>query len=377
MNRLSLSFYTNIPTPYQEDFFNALNKICEFKAVYYAKTESDRNWENNLASYKLRYLKNSFVVQIIQKWFKDFHFSWGVFSLSMNEPAQWIILGGNYFAVNNLIAAIILKMRGKRLAFFTEKIKDGKSFKFWLKKMYLRYFLGHIDVIIYIGECAKESYHSYGFSRIKSIIIPYNIDIDLFDKRNLDLKKLDEIKDNLNVDGRIVILSSGSLIQRKGMDIVIDCFNSMEDTYRDRISLLILGSGEEEIKLKSKVISNQIKFLGFKQKNEIPYYFAISDIFLFCSRYDGWGLVINEAIASELAIISSDAVGASEYIREGINGFVIKNEDIAGYNVAICKLLDSSELLHQMKVENAKFKQAVSSQYNAEQLVSYLTSIAI
>ncbi|MEP7195894.1 MAG: glycosyltransferase family 4 protein [Saprospiraceae bacterium] len=377
MDKLSLSFYTNIPTPYQDDFFNALNSICEFKAVFYAKTESDRNWENNLSSYKLKFLNNSFFAKIAHKWFKDFHFSSGIFALSYNESADWIVLGGNYFALNNLIAAIILKIRGKRIAFFTEKIKEGQKFKFWLKKMYLKYFLGHVDVMIYIGECARQSYHNYGFSKKKFVIIPYNIDIDLFDRRSIDLKKLNELKENLNVNGRIVILSSGSLIYRKGMDIVIDCFNSLEDKYKDRISLIILGSGEEVNWLKSKALSDQIKFLGFKQKNEIPYYFAISDIFLFCSRYDGWGLVINEAIASELAIICSDAVGASECIHEGINGYVIKNQDLEAYKLAIYKLLDSPELLHQMKVENTKSKVKISSQYNAQLLVSYLNSIAI
>ena len=44
MKKLSLSFYTNIPTPNQDDFFDELSRLFHFNVIFYEKTESDRNW---------------------------------------------------------------------------------------------------------------------------------------------------------------------------------------------------------------------------------------------------------------------------------------------------------------------------------------------
>ena len=80
---------------------------------------------------------------------------------------------------------------------------------------------------------------------------------------------------------------------------------------------------KESLKELAAPAGGRIVFLGFVEKNDIPYYFANSDIFAFASRYDGWALVINEALAADLPIISSDKVGAAvDKLKHRINVLV-------------------------------------------------------
>ena len=74
----------------------------------------------------------------------------------------------------------------------------------------------------------------------------------------------------------------------------------------------------------SYIIKNdsRINILGFMQPEELPSIYAKNDIFILPSIHDGWALVINEAMAAEMAIISSQNVGASiEFIQHKDNGY--------------------------------------------------------
>ncbi len=373
-SNIKLSFYTNIPTPYQDDFFNALSRICDFNAVFYAKTESDRNWPLDNVGYKRVFLNSNIISKFIQKWFKDFHFSWEIFNVCWKENSEWIILGGNYFALNNLFASIILKFKKKKVAFYTEQLKSDSRLWLFLKKIYLNVFFSNVDLIICVGNCACNSYKKLGFLNKDKISIPYNIEIEKFFFENLNLGIIQKIKTELNLQNKIVFLSSGALIHRKGMDLAIQAFQSLEDKHSGQASLIILGEGSQKEFLSKLRHSDDIHFIGFKQKNEIPYYFAIADVFLFCSRYDGWGLVVNEAIAAGSALICSDAVGASEWIDNGMNGFIVENENLSSYVLAMDTLISQPQLRDKFKKENAIRREYTSSTYYANYLIDNLIS---
>ena len=74
MYKPSLSFYTNIPTPYQLSFFDELSKRFELKVIYFSKSENNRTWDFDFGKcgYEIRFLKNNFISKIVQGKFVDF-----------------------------------------------------------------------------------------------------------------------------------------------------------------------------------------------------------------------------------------------------------------------------------------------------------------
>ncbi|MFN8280752.1 MAG: glycosyltransferase family 4 protein [Saprospiraceae bacterium] len=372
---MKLSFYTNIPTPYQDDFFKALARQTDFEACYFARTESDRSWGDRTVGFHEEYLSNGFFAKMIQRRFKDFHFSLGIFRRSLKEDADFIILGGNYFALNNFFAAMILKSRGKRLGFFSERIGQSKGLKGLVKKIYLNLFLHMIDVLILIGQTARQSYSRLGFTDINSVIVPYSIDPSPYQNAVMDSQIRDAVRLRLNCSDKFTCLVSGALIERKGVDLAIRTMNMLELKYPDKFCLIILGGGPLEA-LYREMSGTNIHFEGFQQKDELPSYFAAADVFLFPTRYDGWGLVVNEAISAGLPIICSANAGASEYIKEGVNGFIVHDEELTSYATLLERLFHSDSLRSTIRQNNLLLSRAISSDAMAEQLLGAIKRLS-
>ena len=80
----------------------------------------------------------------------------------------------------------------------------------------------------------------------------------------------------------------------------------------------------------------RVEFLGFKDWNELPAAYAQGHVLCMPSRHDGWGLVVPEALAAGLPVISTDRTGAAiEFINNGTNGWIVP----AGDGGAFCNAL--------------------------------------
>ena len=258
--------------------------------------------------------------------------------------------------------------RGKRLGFFSERIGQSTGLKGLVKKIYLSLFLRMIDILIFIGHTARQSYNRLGFTDFDSVIVPYNIDPSPYQRAAMDSQIRDEVRRRLNCGDKFTCLVSGALIERKGVDLAIRTMNRLELEYPDKFSLIILGGGPLEEQYREMSGTN-IHFEGFQQKDKLPAYFAAADVFLFPTRYDGWGLVVNEAISTGLPVICSASAGASEYITDGVNGFIVHDEELTSYATLLERLFHSDSLRSTIRQNNLLLSKEISSDAMADQLL--------
>lgn len=122
------------------------------------------------------------------------------------------------------------------------------------------------------------------------------------------------------------LLYVGSMVKRKGLDLLIDALKFVKQDFR----LRIVGNGNEheisEIRrlAQSNGIENKIEFCGFKQGNDLIQEYKDADMFVFPTREDCFGLVLVEALCAGVPIISSKyADGAYDVIEEGKNGLLV------------------------------------------------------
>ena len=142
-----------------------------------------------------------------------------------------------------------------------------------------------------------------------------------------DLKRF-EI-DTRNGSNERVFLFSGSLIARKGIDLVARAFVQLASEFND-VRLRIAGDGELRQALAQLLqpVSDRVEFTGFKNWDELPELYASVDVLCVPSRYDGWGLVVPEGLASGLPVIATDRMGAAlEFVRTGVNGWLVPASD--------------------------------------------------
>lgn len=361
----SLSFYTNIPSPYNSNLFEALSKYFNLTVIYYAKIESGRQWELNInhPEYNHILLEDNMIGRIIQKYIAEFHFSSKIFFQIYNDNCSYVIISGNYFSFNTYIVLIIAKLKGKNLYWFGEKLLPTRNkLKKRIKSLFLKPIFKNCKSIFCIGNEAIKSYKDYGYNG-PCFNTPYSINSSVFNKNNLENEIFENFRLKLNPGNEIIILTSGSLIKRKGIDIAIESFLRLSKLYDKNISLWILGDGPEKIELERLARgSEKIFFHGFIQPRDLPYYFNLAKIFLFCSRYDGWAVVVNEALASGLPIVVSNNVSASELIKDEINGYVCESENIDLFVDSLLNILNSDNLRLNMSEQNYNLSNSISSE---------------
>ncbi len=75
-------------------------------------------------------------------------------------------------------------------------------------------------------------------------------------------------------------------------------------------------------------MSERVEFVGFRDWEQLPAEYACADVLCVPSRYDGWGLVVPEGLASGLPVIASDRMGAAlEFVESGRNGWLVRAGD--------------------------------------------------
>src|SRR5205823_1561487 len=117
-------------------------------------------------------------------------------------------------------------------------------------------------------------------------------------------------------------------------------------------SLLIVGSGELEARLRNKVIHEgipDVHFTGFLNRSQISQAYVAADIFTLPSRrHETWGIVVNEAMNFSLPIVVTDKVGcAGDLVRDGENGFIVSSQDPSELAGRLRELVRSPKLRQQ------------------------------
>lgn len=149
-------------------------------------------------------------------------------------------------------------------------------------------------------------------------------------------------------DDKYSILHVGRLVSRKHVDLVI---HALTQTQQSDIELLIAGTGTHRDRLKNLVnelnITDDVTFLDFVPESELPALYASSDMFAFCSRYEGFGLTFLEAMASGTPVIGTPVGGFPDLVTDGKSGIII-NRDASEMARAIDTLASSPALLKKM-----------------------------
>jgi glycosyltransferase involved in cell wall biosynthesis len=121
---------------------------------------------------------------------------------------------------------------------------------------------------------------------------------------------------------------AGRLEKFSGVDLLIRAFNRLAQERGD-VELEILGEGSERPQLQELVQSDlrsKVTFHGAVPREDVPGIFAHGDVFVHPNHKQGWGMVVNEALAAGMPVIASRTVGAAEELLiDGVNGFLLES----------------------------------------------------
>lgn len=147
-----------------------------------------------------------------------------------------------------------------------------------------------------------------------------------------------------------LILYVGSLIERKGVGLLLDAFSRVSEKYPSA-RLRLVGDGPLRKSLEQKTtqagLQSRVEFAGFVEPADIPSEYAQAAVFVLPSLEDTFAVVVVEAMAAGVPVICSSFAGVSTYLEDGKNSFVVDPKDTELLSARIARLLDDRTLSAQ------------------------------
>lgn len=340
---MKVLFMANIPSPYRVDFFNELGKYCDLTVTFEGRTATDRDEKWRAAEYQN--FKAIFMNGIRTK--SDQFLCVEIIKI-IKTGFDHIILGG-YSTPTAMLA--IEYMRMKHIPFWMEAdgglISNDNRLKYKIK----RHFISAASGWFSSGKMTTEYLTHYGADKSKVHVYPFTSlkAADILPAVPNSEEKM-RLRKKLGMGGK-VILTVGRFSYMKGYGKGFDVLmNAMISCPKD-CSLYIVGDEPtpEFVDLKKKLKLDNIFFVGFKTKEELKDYYMAADIFCLQTRGDVWGLVINEAMANGLPVITTDkCVAGLELVENNVNGYIVPAEDVKALSEKISSILDNNSQRNAM-----------------------------
>lgn len=365
----SLLITSNIPSPYFLNYLNCLSKNYEIDVVFELKNAKDRikNWASSFnpsADLHIHYLKS---IRIGPESGLSF-----CLTKYVKKKKYDRIIVANPTTPSGILLIRYLKRHNVRFCIQSEGgfVGSGKGIKENFKKhlmsgavFYLTGMGGNDDYFLKYGATQKSLKKYYFTSLFKSEI-----------EARMQMKNRDkECRNELGIPhNKSIIISVGRVIPVKGYDFLIDVVSNLDSS---RFECYIIGgkpTREMAKTIENKKMTN-IHFVDFVNSEIVSKYYRSADLFVFTTRGDTWGLVINEAMSYGLPVVTSDMAIAARYlIKDNINGYLCNPNSIIEFVNSINKIVDDEEKYNQMRKNNLETIKDYYLENMADQISYYL-----
>ncbi len=356
---LDLTFWMNMPSFYQADLFRALVRSgkVDLKVVFTMKIPEDRarlGWQDDTDGFPNEFLSERHPVAdaigTAIRYRGRIHITNGLWAGRVAESILVTLLlsRSKYFIYSEApdprdhlppLKHKLLSVLGKPIVRNAAGLLPISHFAFEYFKLY-----GAID----------SRLHPFGYFRSSTEVAPYRATHE--SKKTID------------------IVYVGQLVHRKGIDVLLSATEPLFAAY-DKLHLQLIGSGSLQHELEAWVnargLSTRITFEGAQTPRNIIERISKADMLALPSRWDGWGLVVNEALMAGIPVIVSDMCGAADVISDGVNGYVFRSENVGDLREKL------ERFLHYGKPDSSFSKAAATTGLNlqAENAAEYLIRV--
>lgn len=288
-------FLSNTPTPYQIDFFDELSKRHSVKTVFL--------W-GQAAPFSDFYKNYPWVKVLNYGTEKTHQDSWSDLLEDISQEIPKAVIVGGYKLPLGKELINWSNQRGIPTYFWMERLLPSAIPLLCAKRALVAWRARKVKGIITVGQEAKNQYRK---AKRNIVSIPYSIQASKYQVVRKEPGKV------------IRCLFAGQFIDRKGVSELLGAFSKLPES---RVSLTLTGYGplESEIESYCKRFGN-IRLAGFSDSEKLRVLLAEHDLFVFPSKYDGWGVVVTEAMAAGLPVVGTyETSSFHEFIKSGING---------------------------------------------------------
>ncbi len=172
------------------------------------------------------------------------------------------------------------------------------------------------------------------------------------DLSKFDLSRKEEFKNDIHgkypvLKDKIVLCSVGRLSRDKGSYELLEAFLQLAKEH-ENLALLMIGPMEDNLSGSLNEVTENDRIIFTGQTNEVFKYMAASDVLVHPSYREGFSMVIQEAMAMQLAVVTTDIPGPSEVIEEGVSGILVQPRDSDSLYKGMKSLISNPDRISQM-----------------------------
>ena len=266
-----------------------------------------------------------------------------------------------------------------------ESTPDSRSQVSWrspVSTRFHRWLFQRVAAFLAIGSLNREYYRLHGISDERIFSVPYAVDNEFFHSRSMKARaQRDSLRHSLGLaPGRPLVLFAAKFIDAKAPDELLAAFKLVwqRAVKNSQPYLLLVGDGPRRgaLQERARALGDAVRFLGFRNQSELPALYDLCDLFVLPSRFEPWGLVVNEAMNAAKPIIVSDRVGAApDLVRQGENGFIYPSGNSIELAAAMERLLAEEDLRTRMGEQSLRRISAWNFAADQRGLLAALASV--
>jgi glycosyltransferase involved in cell wall biosynthesis len=342
--------YTNIPAPYNHHFWQHVCKEFPGSAIIFTEPmHKDRVWVDDASKHNYRYyyfIQNFYIPKLDR-------ISTGLIPWLISNAREAFHLLWSCGRGNNYFIRYFGKLLGDKLV----HCNDGAFADTLTEVAIQRYrerFLPAVSAVYTAGRIGKEYFKKLGYRDDQIFNSYFSHDVDYFTSERIhnaeDYRK--NIREELGIqDSHFVILTVSRLLDLKRLEDLHEALQLLEHKQVANFHVVLIGDGEHQVPVTAMQRDLQsIRFHWIKgiAYEDMPKYYAMSDLLVHPSEGDIWGLVVNEALSMGRPVICTERIGAAELVRDGENGFVVSVRAPAEIADRIERLYNDKLLLKRM-----------------------------
>ncbi len=219
--------------------------------------------------------------------------------------------------------------------------RDNTHLEWKLKNwVYSRSNLTIVTPSKWLAEEAKQSM----LSRFAIHHIPHGINTEVY--QPLDPILCRQLL-NISPEKKVLMFVAHNLNERrKGGDLLKTALTNLPDSLKQDLLLLTIGNGGETIAETVGINALNLGYVSGDRLKVIAY--SASDLFVFPTRAETFGLVLQESMACGTPMVSFNVGGVPDLVRHGVTGYLAKPEDAKDFSQAILQLLEDDRLRETM-----------------------------
>ena len=356
---------TTVMAPYRVQLFSEIGKYCELHVCFEQMRSSERNenWYDESS--------NNFHLVKLKKWNTSINTVKFEVLKHVQSIRPDIVIAYEYHTKTSLVIMSFCQLKGIPYIINCDGAFVTKSIKDFVKRLYISKASGFIssgkkadEYLLHYGANRKCIYHNHFTSLHKDDILKSIPSLE--DKRLARKEK--------GISEKNMILSVGQFVHRKGFDVLL---KSVELFSKD-VGVYIIGgrvTAEYETIIHKLNLKN-VHFIDFMPFEELKHYYIAADIFVLPTREDIWGLVVNEAMACALPIVTTNrCVAGIELIKYGVNGYIVPVENHELLGTAINNILSDEVARENMASENLRIIRDYTYEVSAQDIMTALEGV--